>query len=260
MRMTHPNFHELMVLLTGDRTPRVWSLLVTVFGELAQGEGTHIKGTLLSKLMPLMGVKPEAMRVALHRLRKDGWIQSERNGRTSSYALTDWGRAQSALATPRIYNLAPLPQEAWIVVFDPSQSVRDLEVDGTWVASNILVSSKRPRESQAYIAQILPDQALPKWMETRICSPETAQGTKAFLDRLDRLQGRLEQCAPLDCFETSAMRILIVDGWRRLVLKTPNLPPHTFPQDWAGPDCRDAVASLLNEHRKQDLHLLEASL
>lgn len=100
-------FENLVKHLTDDQTPRVWSLLLTVFGELAQDQGAHISGLLLRQISERIGIKPEAMRVAIHRLRKDGWIDSKRNGRTSSYFLTDWGRAQSAQASPRIYTTTP---------------------------------------------------------------------------------------------------------------------------------------------------------
>ena len=70
-------FEAVVSDLRGDIPPRVWSLLVTVFGDLAQ-DGSALPGTVLGEIMSRVGIKPEAMRVALHRLRKDGWIESER--------------------------------------------------------------------------------------------------------------------------------------------------------------------------------------
>ena len=100
--MQASSFQNLIEQVTFGTTPRVWSLLVTVFGELAQDADAQISGSLLRSLSEHIGIKPEAMRVALHRLRKDGWIDSERTGRTSNYFLTLWGRAQSIAASPRI--------------------------------------------------------------------------------------------------------------------------------------------------------------
>ena len=55
---------------------RVWSLMVSLFGDLAQAEGAGIDGPVLSRIMTAMQIRPEATRVALHRLRNDGWIAS----------------------------------------------------------------------------------------------------------------------------------------------------------------------------------------
>jgi phenylacetic acid degradation operon negative regulatory protein len=258
--MQHTAFQDLLTELTADQTPRVWSLLVTVFGELAQEEGARIESKLLAQLMPLMGVKPEAMRVALHRLRKDGWLESERSGRNSSYFLTDLGRTQSAKATPRIYGLEAIPEQAWLVLFDPSQPVKDHDLDGKWIASNLLVTATPVAHDQAFSSPILKGQSLPSWMQHRVCDPEIMRLTKEFHDRLTHLETSIKHVDALDCFEISALRILIVDRWRRIILKTPSLPEHVFPNTWAGQLCRQRVDALLKAYKKQDLEVLEAAL
>jgi phenylacetic acid degradation operon negative regulatory protein len=85
------------------KNQRVWSLLVTVFGDLAQNDGDVIEGPVLSVLMSDIGIKAEATRVALHRLRNDGWINSVKSGRNSLHSLTASGRQESSAASPRIY-------------------------------------------------------------------------------------------------------------------------------------------------------------
>ena len=41
------------------------------------------------------------------------------------------------------------------------------------------------------------------------------------------------------------LRSLIVHGWRRLVLKHPDLPPDVYSDAWRGHDCRALVTGLL---------------
>ena len=93
-----PLFTESVKVLTYNRNQRVWSIIVSLFGDLAQRPGDRISGSVLSRITEPMGIKPEAMRVALHRLRSDGWILSEREGRTSRYCLTESGLSQSRAA------------------------------------------------------------------------------------------------------------------------------------------------------------------
>ena len=253
-------FKNIVKQLTDDQTPRVWSLLVTVFGELAQEDGSGISGALLSKLTTLMGIKPEAMRVALHRLRKDGWIKSARNGRSSIYSLTDWGRAQSAEVTPKIYNTQPVTHPAWLVVFDPSQPVKDHVGPGAWIGSHHLITTTPDINGQVFAAPIALDTPLPDWMTGKICDPKIIKFGERFHRRLSSLRYTSENIDGLDCFEISAIRILIVDSWRRIVLKMPDLPDHVFPAGWLGLQCRERVATLLCMFEKQDVTDMEAGL
>jgi phenylacetic acid degradation operon negative regulatory protein len=249
------HFQDLVTCLTADQTPRVWSLLVTVFGELAQDEGSQISGALLGKLTALMGIKPEAMRVALHRLRKDGWIESTRSGRTSTYFLTDWGRAQSAEASPRIYNFAPVTAPAWLVVCDPASPIKERDMQRAWITPHIAITTDITQFSQAYATQITAQTPLPDWIRQKVCKPETLALTAIFDARLKSLKTP----GTLNTYEITALRVLIVHGWRRIILRTPALPDQVFPKTWAGASCRENVAALLGQYPCQMLDQLEAS-
>lgn len=253
-------FPDLVSLLTNGQPTRVWSLLLTVFGELAQGEDAKISSTLLGRLSALMGIKPEAMRVALHRLRKDGWLQSERIGRISAYSLTDWGRSQSADATPRIYDLHPTPSQAWLALYDLADPLRGDDSDGVWVAANLLMTVRPPTHGRAYVMPVLPDAQLPDWMSQNICQSELVALTQEFHGRLAQVQIAIAHVQPMDDLEVSVLRILIVDGWRRIALRAPQLPAHVFPDDWMGQPCRETVAAILSTYEKQSIGKLEAAL
>ena len=257
--MISVTFDDLVRQLTDDQTPRVWSLLVSLFGELAQDADAQISGTLMARLTALMGIKPEAVRVALHRLRKDGWIRSERRGRSSVYALTDWGRDQSAQATPRIYDLHPAPDTAWLVLLDPGAPAKNDE-SSVWVTANILITLNRTQGQTAFETLLDKDTRLPEWIADKVCPPEVAQLSRAFHTRLLHLQDALAGAPPLDFFEAAALRILVVDGWRRIVLRTPHMPPHVFPPGWAGKDCRRCFSALLAAYPKTPLADLETAL
>ncbi|MGB3406311.1 MAG: PaaX family transcriptional regulator C-terminal domain-containing protein [Jannaschia sp.] len=243
--MTDAAFQDLIACLRGDRPPRVWSLLVTLFGDLALHDGALVSGALLRHLSDLLGVKPEAMRVALHRLRKDGWIDSERTGRTSAYVLTDRGRSQSAAASPRIYAVGPPADRAWLVVGNPDQPLADLPDGDVPLAPNLWIT---PHEDQAVdaVAMALPEgRALPDWMTLRLCDEDLITASRDLAGALAILQNRLAAAPDLTALQRAALRILIVHSWRRVVLKTPALPDHVFPTNWQGATCRAQVAQIL---------------
>ena len=153
--MQDTSFENIVRVLTLDQTPRVWSLLISVFGDLAQEDGAQISGPFLRKLTKVIGIKPEAMRVALHRLRKEGWIESRRQGRNSVYFLTEKGHAQTVAATPRIYATAPAARDAWLAVFNPSYPAHGVERSGAWMSSNILIAPQPPAPCDAYVTRVV---------------------------------------------------------------------------------------------------------
>ena len=51
--------------ILGVETPRVWSFIVTIFGDLARHDDRYISSRTLNRLTAEIGVKPEATRVAL---------------------------------------------------------------------------------------------------------------------------------------------------------------------------------------------------
>lgn len=238
-------FDALVADLRGADLPRVWSLLVTVFGDLAQ-DGAAIPASVLGQIVAPVGVRPEAMRVALHRLKKDGWIESERSGRSSLYRLSAQGRAQTVAASPRIYSPDPPAHEAWLVLTDPSAPTPPEGTSGLWLGANMQLSASPPEGAESFATRLEPDTRLPGWMRGRVCDPALARLSADLSQRLARLEGlQAAQPAELTATQAAILRVLIVHGWRRIVLKAPALPDFVFPEPWAGAACRSRVATLL---------------
>ncbi|MDU9005526.1 PaaX family transcriptional regulator C-terminal domain-containing protein [Sedimentitalea todarodis] len=253
-------FQTVVNRLTKDQTPRVWSLLISVFGELAQEQGSRISGSLLRHMTERIGIKPEAMRVAIHRLRKDGWIDSERQGRTSAYFLTAWGRAQSALASPRIYASEQAADQAWLVMFNPGQPAQNADASGGWITSNVLVTSVPPDLPQVFVAPLGVETALPHWVTGKVCDDTAIRMSREFATALDEMRPYLNASSDFSTFEIAVIRVLLVHGWRRIVLKAPVLPDHVFPDGWRGQICRETVTDLLSQYPKRSLDELEAAI
>lgn len=102
--------YTISVLAHREQT-KVWSVIVTIFGDLAKNHGDEISGPLLSMIMENIGIRPKAIRVAIHRLRKDNWIESRKEGRVSQYRLSAKGYAESEVSRPRIYENVQAPDQ-----------------------------------------------------------------------------------------------------------------------------------------------------
>lgn len=255
--MTDTSFETLLNSIRGTQPPRVWSLLVTVFGELAQDKGATISGSVIGQLTALIGIKPEASRVALHRLRKDGWIDSQRTGRSSAYSLTEQGRSQSAAASPLIYSNNSPTEDAWLIVSDPAQPASC--PNGIWITSQIAIAPNAAPEPHVFSSKLSETNALPDWMKARLCPPDLIALSEDLSHHLTQLQTQLHHASQLTPLQIATLRVLIVHEWRRIALKAPPLPDNVFPQDWRGTECRQMAHNLLTRLQKPELSDLENS-
>jgi phenylacetic acid degradation operon negative regulatory protein len=247
--MQSDEFLDLTAHLRDLGGKRVWSLMISLFGDLAQGDGDVIDGPVLTGIMNMLQVKPEAARVALHRLRNDGWITSQKSGRIGRHSLTSKGRAESAAASPKIYAHPSEINHDWQLVMleGATPGIESQMCDKGFV-------SLTNRLFLGHLSSPSPDNALrltgetvPQWLPAQL-EPEGLRGDYAdLLKALADLKGALPRTANLSPLETAVLRCLIVHNWRRLVLKHPSLPTALVAPDWPGLACHVLVADLLEQ-------------
>lgn len=220
----------LITALHSEGRLRVWSMIITVFGDLVQHRGGEVSTARLGCLLGRVGVEQGALRTALSRLGRDGWVHSERSGRTSLYRLSARGLNQFAPATTRIYApLRPVSVQRWAIALrlgpsgrpEATLSPADEIADG----ADCLVTGALEQVSDAYRAALL--------------SPahRTAlQGLATDLQALD---------LPLPTtLDAAAARMLLIHRWRRLVLRFPDIPADLMPGDTPLTNPRQAVARI----------------
>ena len=258
------SFAPLVQKLTAGQTHRVWSVLITVFGDLAQDPGQWISGPTLNSIMTEIGIKPEATRVALHRLRKDGWITSRRVGRHSDYGLTDQGRAQSVEASPRIYGKTTAQSTCYLVVSETGDPPPDPATEKTraqqvlWITPALGLTVDRTVARDNLILPVPQDRPLPDWLRNRVCSEHLVAASVRTEAALGDLQQALDTAIELNALQISVLRVLVVHSWRRIILRAPDLPDDVFPAEWRGAECRRITAALLAALPRPDLAQLDA--
>ncbi|MEP0261895.1 PaaX family transcriptional regulator C-terminal domain-containing protein [Sulfitobacter sp.] len=234
---------------------RVWSLMVSLFGDLAQGEGDAIDGPVLSTIMGALDVRPEASRVALHRLRNDGWLQSHKVGRISQHSLTAQGRAESAAASPRIYTAPPDLSEPWQMVVTEENG---RETDSALRDAGFIAALPRAYVGRADSAVpkgclALPGTPPPDWLRCAVEPAELEADYAALLAALSTLDAELPDADRLSALDVAVLRCLIVHNWRRLVLKHPALPGGLIRPEWPGYRCHLLVDRLLRRYPRPAL-------
>ncbi len=227
---------------------RAWSLVVTVFGDMAQARDQSLAGPTLSLLMTDMKVKPDALRVALHRLRADGWITSQKNGRTSRHALSEKGRRESQVATPVIYRRPEDMPSSWHAILLPdadSENRTQLLAKGyVPVSPRLFVGSDLSRPPKD--ALVLEPTVVPAWVKSQLQDESVAREYETLHTALLDVQTALTELSEPSDIQIAVLRCLIVHNWRRLVLKHPALPKSLYPTEHKGTACRSLVMDLLD--------------
>jgi phenylacetic acid degradation operon negative regulatory protein len=207
----------LISALHSEGRLRVWSLVITVFGDLVQHRGGVISTARLRLVLGRIGVEQGALRTALSRLGGDGWVTGERSGRTSLYRLTPQGVARFAPATTRIY-AAPrrTPVSRWSAVVTLSEngasSVRICPADEVTNAGDCQVIGDLAHVSARFRSDLL-------GREHRTALVALAADIAALRHPLS---------SPLD---SAAARVLLIHRWRRIVLRYPEHAAALLPDD-----------------------------
>lgn len=258
--MSRVRFDDLVVQLLGETPPRVWSLLVTIFGDLALSTDARLSGTCLNALTAAIGIRPETTRVALHRLRKEGWIDSQRSGRQSRYGLTSLGRSQTEAARPRIYAAHGPVTPPVLVLDDPSTPFDADRLAGArgsvQIGPHAVVTLHAGDTPSDWVLPIDGQGAVPQWVSDKLCPPEVQAASQTLAHRLTELAktGGFEH---LTLLHRVALREIVLHEWRRLVLRVPEFPDALFSGGWHGAACRAAFAELLSALPLPDLARLE---
>ncbi len=144
MRSDDVSFDQLLEVMLEPDPPRVWSMIISAMGDITTADEPRLPGIVLNQMMGRIGLKPDAIRVALHRLRKDGWIESIRTGRQSDYVFTEFARQETDRASPRIYATTESTSQCWTITTKGGADAGDLAQIAVRVNANFWISGQRP--------------------------------------------------------------------------------------------------------------------
>ncbi|WP_415921515.1 hypothetical protein [Tateyamaria sp. SN6-1] len=189
-------------------TIKTWSLIATVLGDL---EDDTVSGRALWSLLEPLGIKAEAMRVALHRLKKDGWVVSNKVGREVIYALSQRGLAETVAARTDVYRHDVKYPEGWHmallgpdpVPFDSAHVMLDRNL--------ILVPVAGTVPDNAALTPAPQD--MPDWFQNCLVPQHMRERAQ---DLSDLARDFLQRPSP----DTTSVRLILLHHWRKMALRT----------------------------------------
>lgn len=241
--------NEIVDALTSRFPVKAWSFIATILGDLDGDGNSEVPGPILSAITETIGIRPEAMRVALHRLRKDGWISVRKVGRTSLYKLSKDRRAEAQKASDRIFARTVIaPDKVYIVMeSEESESKASDSNLALSVYAGVQISLNRPAPDGSKLILEADTDELPLWMRNRFIQESWKQECVALLELVQSVSMSRMSLLKLPEIQQVTMRMLLVHNWRRLVLRLPEQAEPIQPKTWIGQECRHATLDLL-EH------------
>lgn len=254
--MDDASFRSILAVWQPHTQPRVWSILVTLFGDIAQTPASHLSGKAVTAILTELNIRPEAIRVALHRLRNDGWIQSTKVGRQSNYSLTKWGLAQCAAASPRIYGPWLEPTRVYLMANCPGDGMVTLPDGAIQIAPHLFIISSPVDDSTALVTPLYEDQPIPHWIHNKLFPEDLRAAALAFGKRVAVYESLDPNLVPASPTQIAALRITIVHEWRRIILRAPNVPDFLQPSTGLNWESRRALSQMLDKIHKPNLDVL----
>lgn len=247
----------LIARLHGRGRLRVWSLVITLFGDAILPRGGEAPLALIQDVMARLGIEAGAVRTAMSRLAADHWVERERRGRNSFFRLDARGRHAFDLATRRIYAAGPPAWDgSWTVAIATASAATDTAAELTEngflkLADNIFLCPRALPEQNG-LREVLSDMLVirgssaehPEQLRNLWPSQDIANAYRDLLKSWMPYAFELEQSSPPPALDAMAARTLLIHDWRRIVLRDPGLPAALLPRDWPGEEARAMVAGI----------------
>ncbi len=256
-----------LTALVTTLAPRAGSLAVTIFGDSITHQGKSVWLGGLVTVMQHFGLNARQTRTAIFRLGREGWLAPLLRGRRSYYCFTESGERQYARAAERIYAAAAAPWDGqWtLITFVGLEGVprEELRRRLGWLGFGSLgggllahpqvplatvqdVTRELGCESQVVVWRSTTglDAPLAELVRTSWRLDELAERYQQFITRFSVFEVLLATRPALDSRDAFVLRTLLIHEYRRLLLKSTELPPALLPAHWPGHAARDLTASL----------------
>jgi phenylacetic acid degradation operon negative regulatory protein len=239
------------------------SMLFTIYGEYVRHYGSEIWVGSLTRLLGEFGMSEQAVRAAISRMQKQGWLESKKVGNRSYYSLSARGQKRMDEAAARIYKIEA---EGWdgkwcIASYNIPESQRNLRdqlrkelnflgfgmlTTSTWISPNnltervkdITLSYGITEYVEVFMADHIGWSNPERLVEKCWNLDEINQAYQEFIDlykpEYEALKKKIEQkeeVADSDCF---VAKTKLVHNYRKFLFIDPDLPEELLPDLWLG--------------------------
>jgi phenylacetic acid degradation operon negative regulatory protein len=241
------------------------SALFDLYGDHLRTRGGYAPVAALVRLLAVLDIAPPAVRTAVSRMVRQGWLAPVTTDAGRGYQLTDRATRRLDEAAARIYRLRP--PKAWdghwsvaLLSHAPHRTRRErlqraleylgyrqVQTDG-WIAPRHAPELESVCAAEGvivthFIGRLDGDEAE---LVERLWQPQ--QLSRAYRDWLDQARALVSAAgAEPDEPAAFAVRSTLLHEWRKFLFRDPGLPSELLPDEWPG---RDAAAYFDAESRR----------
>ena len=265
-----PLLGDLVEALLRAQPPRAGSLAITIFGDLISQHGNAVWLGSLVEVMERFGLNARQIRTAIFRLRGEGWLGSTQAGRRSYLSYTPFGRRQYERAARRIYATDTPPWDGQWTLITPAgleaPAREELRKQLAWQGFTTLASGMlaHPRAHTDAVRETL--DALDVSSSVVVWRASIEPGASAemlaglvhetwrlddvaarfddFIDRLAGVLAAVKRERSIDPLVAFMVRTLLIHEYRRVLLKTTELPQDLLPDGWPGQAARQIASAI----------------
>jgi phenylacetic acid degradation operon negative regulatory protein len=229
------------------------SFIYTLMGDLVRNEGGEIWIGSLTRFMAEFGISEPAVRQAVSRMARQGWMSARKVGNRSYYAMTARGTERVDKVSPRIYHP---PDDSWdgqwrLVAYSVPERIRenrdrfrkDLTVVGfaplgpsLWLSPRDVLDAAREAAAQTgllehvnlFVAQSRGPRSDRDLLTSCWDTSVIAQSYHAFIETYERHAATPSS----DDAHAFVAREWLVHDYRKFIYVDPGLPLSLLPHDW----------------------------
>ncbi|MGN7397010.1 phenylacetic acid degradation operon negative regulatory protein PaaX [Peribacillus frigoritolerans] len=238
------------------------SMIFTIYGDYIRNYGSKIWIGSLIRLLKEFGHNEQGVRVAVSRMVKQGWIQSEKQGNKSYYFLTDRGVQRIDEAANRIYKMKPNEWDGkWRILMytipeDKRQLRDDLRKELLWSGFGSFSSGCwiSPNDLEKQINRLIEKYDIDEYVDFFISEYKGPKENQSLVEKswqLEEIENKYEEfiekyskqfivhqsiisrgeMSDADCF---VERTNLVHEYRKFLFIDPGLPKELLPSKWNG--------------------------
>ena len=195
---------------------KVWSLIVSLFGDLEQSGSQVLSGKQLNTILGHIGIKPEATRVALHRLKNDKWIETSKSGRETLYKMSKKAVTETANVYKDVYGTSIKYHKGWCLQITQENFDKN-KIPSVQIVKNVsLVPVINADTSKQILRANFARSDIPQWVSKKVINSKIQKIVTMLLNVTSNLNDMSSNASQLDQI---VLRLLILHHWRKLALR-----------------------------------------
>lgn len=250
MTVQHQYLAPFLTSLHNSGRLRVWSIVMTIFGDMVHPRQEPISVQELLTLTGHVGIGESALRTALSRLATEGWVERKKQGRLAFYTLGKSGQNTFLAASERIYNHSYLSSSPdwYLVAYNGNAPAFNERIPTGFTLTpqwRLINAEDRININNADVLLFKtgPTQ-LPTWANEHLIPDSLTQHYTELLTNLEPLYNDCHTISSMSPLTAMATRYLLIHAWRRLVLRHPLIPQELLPDDWPGAICHTMLSTV----------------